>query len=735
MARKIVRDIERKTNNTISLQEGRKPAKPPSGRRNVVDISGVFGKRVLTGMPSDGLKDMESVNTSPSGKADFVLYRVENRKNEGYDKVGEVIRMAASGILIMFVINLVNVFQNGILIKDIVLSSASAGYENLMEAGTDAKRSDYKSAENLFGKAEENFAQAVKEISFLQVNRSLFFAKEQSFGSINNLLEAADKLSSAGRDLLSGIDSLRRLPSYFIQSNGRALITGKNDVSSKSSITNELKKDLEYMETAIFKINAAENNLSLVSEEIMPPPFREKFISLKDKISGIAGLLRDLQEEIPAVLKLLGDRYPHRFLVLLQNDTEARPTGGFIGSYIIVDINDGYITKVDFNDVYDSDGQLKEDIVPPPDIAKVSKNWRLRDSNYSPDFALSGEKAAWFLQKEKGPSVDSVIAVNQSFIAELFSITGPINLEGFSYPVTGENFQLILSYLIESKFSGAQNPKAVLGQVIPVFMKKLFSEQNIGAALPMIFGGMRDKSIMAYSRDGQVQKLFEGIGLGGKVIPTGPNDDYLNVIISSIGGNKSDLYMKQRVTHNTLVLNDGTLVDAVSVKRAHTWSEKNLIYIKDILSKFGFTEISDQLIDILGRGKNKSFVKVYVPKDSTLIDADGIDMKNVDTIYDSEINKTYFMFEMEVPFASDKEVTLSYKLPYRLDLGIADSYRFFAQSQPSINKVILDKNIFVKPGISFIKEFPSSLKKDENGTLKYSDLLTGDLYLSALIGR
>lgn len=104
------------------------------------------------------------------------------------------------------------------------------------------------------------------------------------------------------------------------------------------------------------------------------------------------------------MLELLGDRYPERYLVLLQNDSEARPTGGFIGSFMIVDINDGYITKMDFHDVYEFDGQLSEDIPAPEDIAKISKNWRLRDSNYSPISPYPPRKPPGSCRKRRVPA-------------------------------------------------------------------------------------------------------------------------------------------------------------------------------------------------------------------------------------------------------------------------------------------------------------------------------------------
>jgi len=57
-------------------------------------------------------------------------------------------------------------------------------------------------------------------------------------------------------------------------------------------------------------------------------------------------------------------------MVLLQNENELRASGGFIGSYGILTINDGKWQDLEINDVYQADGQLKGHVEPPAEIKK-----------------------------------------------------------------------------------------------------------------------------------------------------------------------------------------------------------------------------------------------------------------------------------------------------------------------------------------------------------------------------
>ncbi|MBU0668141.1 DUF4012 domain-containing protein [Patescibacteria group bacterium] len=725
MARKVVRDIEKKGPTVISLKDEPEDQKP-SGREKLLDIS----EKTLKKTNNHSLKDIES------GKAQgkVMFFRVDPWEELRADRFGEALRIAAAGTMILLILNLINVYNRGINFKTELIASAEAGYNELIQAGDQAAGSDFGAAEMTFTQAQKTFRSAQDAVAFLRVNQEYFFTREKTLESIQGLLNAAQNISSAGQNFARGIQNLQQLPQLFIEENAADSLDAGTS-TGKKSLTEKLKEDLKYVETAAGQLASARRNLDMVSAEVLPPTFREKLASAKSKLEKLDDLLTKTREKIPAFLDLLGDRYPHRYLVLLQNDTEARPTGGFIGSYVIADLNDGYITKMDFHDVYELDGQLQEYIEPPADIAMVAENWRMRDSNYSPDFAISAEKAAWFLQKENGPSVDTVIAINQSFIADLLKLTGPIRLGGLKASLDENNFQLILSYIIESKAAGAENPKQIMAELVPAFRGQLLTKAPLDQILKIFLGGVMDEKILFYSRNEKVQKLFDDFGMTKRILPTGPGEDYLNVTITSIGGNKSDRYIEQKIEHDSLIQTDGSVVDEVTVSRKHTWTMKDLEEWETTLKLFGYGDLPQHIQQILGSGSNKVFVRVYVPIGSKLLSAQGVNTDDVITITDNEIQKQYFMVQMTTDAGKEKSVALSYILPFRLSLLPADAYKLQIQKQPAINESYFEKKVFFKPGLQSYREYPDAFAKTEDGSLQYAGLLGGDLYLSTLVGN
>ena len=510
----------------------------------------------------------------------------------------------------------------------------------------------------------------------------------------------------------------------FLQNNA---ING-DEVKTSNSLSEKLKSSLNLFELAYNEVLEANEKLKNTPDLVLPN-------DLKNRLTQLLDLLDELKKRVPAVLAMLGDRYPHRYLVLFQNNTESRPTGGFIGSFMLIDVNDGYITKADFHDVYAYDGQLNEHIPAPEEIAELTTNWRMRDSNFSPDFSVSAKQAAWFLEKEGGPGVDTVIAINQSLLGDLLSITGPVDVDGLDAQLDASNYNTVLTYIVESKLEGETTPKKILDKVIPQLQQKLSDDAQFKNILAIISKEIQQKNIVAWSKDDNIQHFFNEVGLSAEVAATPDDEDYFSLSSINIGGNKSDLYLQTKIYHETSIKKDGTINNIVTIERTHTWDPSVLLRWRDQLAPFGFTDIPEWIQNILGRGNNKSVLKLYVPEGSELVSTLGIEMDDVTIGYEESIDKGYFYFTNEVAPQNTSRVMLTYKLPYKLDLGVADEYRLTVQKQPGlINDVKFIKQIFSDSRVVNYRTYPEEIMYAKGDTIKYETALIGDQHFASLWG-
>ncbi len=640
--------------------------------------------------------------------------------------LGNLLKVSFIGFFIIFFLNTINVYYSGKTLQDNISGSAFEGYNLLVSGGKDATKIQFNAAEDSFESALESFQSAEEELWFINQDVTFYSDKESVANTVKNLLEGGQHFAAAGSYFLEALEEFNKLPLYFVANNNPS-------IKQKPSLSNALTTGLSHTEKAIEEISKASEKIQSVNENILPPDIRHKVVFAKDKINEISGILNTTSEHFPAILKLLGDKTPHTYLVLFQNNDELRPTGGFIGSYALIDINDGQITKLETHDSYELDGSYTAIIEPPAEFKEFTNNWRFRDSNYWPDFPLSAQKARWFLQKQGGPTADTVIAINQGLLEDLLEITGPVQVGRFG-ELTSENYRLLLSYVIESKAFGPEDPKHILKVFVPAFQEAILKEEYIGPVSSKLFKAIQQKHIMVYSSDEDVQALFDALAISGRSHQPAEKEDFLSVINISTGGTKTDRYINENIIHETHINSLGEVINQVTVKKTHQWNEDLYAQWLETLNEYGFSDINQETIYILGRGRNRSNIRIYVPKDVRLIDASN---EEIELRYDADLKKHYFYTTMEInPGESDK-FWIKYKMPFRLDLeDPADTYKLIIEKQPGSKGSIFTKTVTSDEDVYNLGIYPNDgIRIDGTDRIIYATNLVYDRYFSAVFAK
>jgi len=638
--------------------------------------------------------------------------------------LGSLVRLGIVGIVIVLIINGLNIYFIGKTVQKDVSSSAYEGYSLLVNAGKSATKIEFDKSLDSFNKASAKFSEAEKTLWFISTDKS-FYSQNAGLGpAINNLITSGKYFAKSGNYFTEALEEFNKLPLYFVSKNNPE--TGKT-----VSITEGLKKGLEKTELAIKEISSARDLLTKVKADTLPKEIRDKIALIKSNVDDLTNILESTSTHFPAILKLLGDSHPHRYLILLQNNDEIRPTGGFIGSYIILDMNDGYIENMTVNDVYDIDGAYGGIITPPDELKDFTNNWRFRDSNYSPDFPTSAAKAKWMLQEEGGPGVDTVIAINQGLLKNLLDITGPVQVGNFG-KLNSENYNLLLTYVIEGKIWGAEDPKHILKMFIPAFKDQILKEENIGKITSQLYKALKQKHIMMWSSDTEIEGLFDAFGISGRMYLNKADEDYLSVINVSQGWNKSEKFMEENITHNTQIDKYGSLTDQIIIMRSHQWDDKLVNEWKKTLKKYNLGDLPDWLIDVLGRGNNKVGVRIYVPDGSIFLESSD---KSIEKKFDNDTKKTYFYTKMETSAGKSTSVSVKYKLPFLLKMEPIATYKLIVEKQPGSRGSIFTKVVSTDAEIKNFATYPSESRLDENGNIIYATNLVYDRYFSGIWGK
>ena len=266
------------------------------------------------------------------------------------------------------------------------------------------------------------------------------------------------------------------------------------------------------------------------------------------------------------------------YLILLQNSMELRPTGGFIGSIATVNVEDGISEVPAIQDVYAVDGQLKGHVDPPKPIAELleQEHWYLRDSNWDPDFAVSGEKAAWFYEKETGVTVDGVIAVSTPVLTDLLGALGPVELPDYNDHISKDNFfGKSLFYTKADFFPGSTQKKDFLGSLGTALLGRLISVRaEEGQAVFLAMSRALEAGDVQFWFPGRkTQALVEQAGWAGTLsdmaaceqneVPCTVNR--IALVESNMGVNKVNAYMTRTMKARVDIDEQGLIDGSVTV--------------------------------------------------------------------------------------------------------------------------------------------------------------------------
>jgi hypothetical protein len=414
------------------------------------------------------------------------------------------------------------------------------------------------------------------------------------------------------------------------------------------------------------------------------------------RLAGFSSILPLSQEHRSDVeaLSLIADKLSHTngetrtFLILFQNNLELRPGGGFIGSFGILKVKDGNVIEFSTHDTANFDGRIPSIVTPPYPMGKLLHidSWKLRDSNFSPDFPTNARKAVDFYAMGDGQErFDGVIGITTEVLSSVLEITGPVTLDGFPGTYTAEKAVLDLEYQVEQGYK-SQNiemgeRKSVLKTLGDAILLKV-------KALPLgkkyaLFNTMLDdlhgKAIQVYFMDEYLQGVVTDAGWDGAV-DTAWHDDFFMIVDANLGALKSDYHMRRRIEY-TVDLSKETPEATLKMTYIHTGIARDW-YTKDYVT----------------------YLRAYLPEGSFVTGITNGDAP----IYGNELGKKYVGVIVGVPLSSEKTVAFTYTLPKTIDT--TEWYDLKIAKQPGVTGTPMSITIIDKQGN--IKTFNETLDRD-----------------------
>lgn len=320
----------------------------------------------------------------------------------------------------------------------------------------------------------------------------------------------------------------------------------------KHQISSQISSCLQFSNTQAF-----DRCLNLVSEH---EP-KVEFIARHLKSPHLSQALTDyifFKPLLPFSHYLLGETKPIDVLIFFQNDYELRANGGFFGSYAVIHLDKGQISYK-FQDIYVPDGQLIGHVDPPAPIqASFKQGWfKLRDSDWEPDFTVASQTIRWFLEKGNEINPDVIITINFSTIKKIVALINGFRVPEYNLDINGDNIYSLLQNQAEINFfPGSTQKRDVLtaaGKAALTKLKTLSLSQYLDIA-EVITSEIKHQNLLFNSLNQELQKVFETNNWAGKIsLPPCKQDHCLTdnylLVETNLGANKANCCTTRHTTH------------------------------------------------------------------------------------------------------------------------------------------------------------------------------------------
>lgn len=578
--------------------------------------------------------------------------------------------------------------------------SGLTGKQSLEQSWQLAKDGEWPRAQTAVQQAQQSFL-AARDHSQVLANHWLLSRigwYHQQTNSVYNLLKSAELACQTAVDVFAQAEQW--------QSNWPSGLTAASLENLTPSSTAQILSQMQGIQPLLLKtltnLHELEGSLNQVNFAVGLTRLNAPVGELRQALQDGKALLAEHLPWLQLAPYLAGQISDGRFLLILQNNDELRPTGGFIGNYGLLELRDGQVINLETHDSYHLDMPAQDYFKPAPP-AELNKylgvrQWFLRDANWSPDFPTTARQVRYFYQEQTKAiakattteRIDGVIAITPAIVEDLLGLVGPITVEDQTYDQ--QNFVELLQYRVEMSYDNygvtSWNRKAVINDVIRELEKRLLAlpASRWTEVARIITKNLERKNILLYSDNQAVQQWLVQQNWAGQARSF--DGDYLWVIDANLAAFKTDAVVDKQINYRLYQSGGQWLVELrLTYKHNGGFDWRTTRY--------------------------QTYTRVYAPLGSQLISQAGYKDAATTT---QEFGKTVFGGFIVVEPKKTKEIKLVYRLPDSVTKLLEQGrYELLLQKQPGRQRTSLSLELDLPQSAqrAYSEQLPLNIKNSQ----------------------
>jgi UDP-N-acetylmuramyl pentapeptide phosphotransferase/UDP-N-acetylglucosamine-1-phosphate transferase len=529
--------------------------------------------------------------------------RLEREQPVGFSTAARIVFLLVGAVVVFAVVPLALAATDTVDLMKQGRSAASRALQAARDGDTVTAQGAFNEAALTFGKARDKL-EAPTMVGGLTVP---FLAS--NVRAARTLAEIGTDLSDAGESLTVAVD-----PDKL------EFVDGQLPLTEVAKVTPELARGSAVLTRSLRRLDGLRDDPYLVG------PVRDAI----DKIHAQLARAEREASRATAAAKLapeiFGGKGTRTYLLVVQNNAEARATGGFIGSFGFITADNGKLHVSDLLRTNTWNQAVRDQpsvtVTAPADYlaryAQFQPGTTLQNVNLSPDFPSVAQALMGLSPQAGQPKVDGVMSVDPAGLAALLELTGPVDVPDWPTPIDAGNVVNVTLRDAYAAFARTPERADFLGDVAQVAVDKATSG-SLGkpAQIAKVLGKAAHSGhlILAFARPGE-QRLAEDLGIAERMGPV--HSDAIAVTTSNAAGNKIDYYQQRAVDYRVMLHPDNQLDSAVadadlSVELDNNAPDSGLP--EGVIGPFDARFVA---------GESRSFLSLYTPLSFESSTVDGV---------------------------------------------------------------------------------------------------------------
>ncbi len=497
----------------------------------------------------------------------------------------------------------------------------------------------------------------INKVMAFQTNTYSNLLSSNMFSQANLLLQLTEQIE----EMADSVDQTRET--------SKALVLQVLGIESGDSLETAQKLQAQAMRT-YENLSLLQAGLSQVKIDKDDIAVSDLFKQYETQVKEVRQGLATAQQIDPHLSELTGRNGKKTYALLLQNNQELRPTGGFIQAVALLSFERGALVSYQVFSSYELDDRFTGEVTPPEEITEYlnESNWFFRDSNWNPHFPDTARQVAWFIEKATESKIDGVMGLNLLAMEDLIESLGPLEIQEYDELITHKNLQERMEFHSEVILVPENSQKDYGVIILEKMIEKMknLQGQKVPGFLAALNKNLESQQLTLTIFDENIQDTFSTLGWTGAIIePQCPTQlsvvdcqvDTIAQVEANVGVNKANFYLKRSVNH-TISLGPAAaehqrVVTFQNTAKTNSWP----------------------------KGGYKAYIRFYLPEGAELgsLALDGKDVPADKIKQYQESGKKVVGFLLEVPVDSTAQLELNYSSPLSSETPF--SYVFFNQKQ------------------------------------------------------